>query len=79
MTIKVCDLPPTDRPQYRLAQLGGNYLSNVELLALIIGTDQSIAIAQRLFAKFKTLDNIATPCSVKASGKDDFCRFVRMS
>ena len=58
MTIKVCDLPPTDRPQYRLAQLGGNYLSNVELLALIIGTDQSIAIAQRLFAKFKTLDNI---------------------
>jgi chaperonin GroEL len=29
MTIKVCDLPPTDRPQYRLAQLGGNYLSNV--------------------------------------------------
>lgn len=60
MTIKVCDLPPTDRPQYRLAQLGGNYLSNVELLALIIGTDQSIAIAQRLFAKFKTLDNIKT-------------------
>lgn len=58
MNIKVCDLPLTDRPHYRLAQLGGNFLSNVELLALIIGTDQSIAIAQRLFAKFNTLDNI---------------------
>jgi hypothetical protein len=23
--------------------------------------------------------SVATPCSVKASGKDDFCRFVRMS
>lgn len=58
MTIKVCDLPITDRPLYRLSQLGGNYLTNIELLSVIIGTDQSIAIAQLLFVRFKTLENI---------------------
>lgn len=81
MTIKVCDLPPTDRPHYRLAQLGGSFLSNVELLALIIGTDQSIAIAQRLFAKFNTLDNIKSATmqeleSIKGIGKSQAGKII---
>jgi len=54
--MKVCDLPVTDRPLYRLDAFGGNYLSVVELLSLLIGTDNSIAIAQQLIFKFKTLD-----------------------
>lgn len=60
MSIKVCDLPIADRPHNRLAQLGGSYLTNVELLSLIIGTDQSIEIAQQIFSKFKTLEVIKT-------------------
>lgn len=58
MTIKVCDLPATDRPLYRLDTFGGNYLTNIELLSLIIGTDNAIAIAQQILYKFKTLDAI---------------------
>lgn len=58
MTIKVCDLPQTDRPLYRLTHLEKKYLTNIELLSLIIGTDQSIRIAQQLFTTFKTLENI---------------------
>lgn len=58
MTIKVCDLPLTDRPLYRLSHMEKKYLTNVELLSLIIGTDHSITIAQQLFSTFKTLENI---------------------
>jgi hypothetical protein len=32
-----------------------------------------------LYVCRNSADSVATPCSVKASGKDDFCRFVRMS
>lgn len=81
MTIKVCDLPPTDRPQYRLTQLGGNFLSNVELLALILGTDQSLDIAHRIFAKFKTLDNLKSATlqeleTIKGIGKSQARKIV---
>ena len=58
MTIKVCDLPLTDRPLYRLTHIEKKYLTNVELLSLIIGTDQSITIAQQLFSTFKSLEDI---------------------
>lgn len=58
MDIKVCDLPITDRPLYRLMQLGGNDLTNIELLSLIIGTDKSLTLAQNLIIQFKTLENI---------------------
>lgn len=53
--MNVSDLPATDRPLYRLDAFGGNYLSVVELLSLILGTDNSIAIAQQLIYKFKNL------------------------
>jgi len=81
MSIKVCDLPVADRPRYRLTQLGGRYLSNVELLALIIGTDQSIDIAQQLFAKFKTLENLKSASfqeleSIKGIGKSQASKII---
>ncbi len=73
--MKVCDLPLTDRPLYRLSNLGGNYLSNVELLALVIGTEQSIVLAQQLFTKFKSLESIHKASiqeltSIKGIGKN---------
>lgn len=79
--MKVCDLPVTDRPLYRLDAFGGNYLSVVELLSLIIGTDNSIAIAQQLIFKFKTLDEIkkATPQQlqcIKGIGKAQAGRII---
>lgn len=58
MEIKVSDLPMTDRPLYRLMQLGGNDLTNIELLSLIIGSSGSLAVAQNLIVQFKTLENI---------------------
>lgn len=58
MTIKVCDLPITDRPLYRLQHIDKKFLTNVELLSLVIGTNHSISIAQQLFATFKTLESI---------------------
>lgn len=56
--INVSDLPKSDQPRYRLSTLGSRYLSNVELLAIIIGTGKGISIAQTLVTRFKTLDNI---------------------
>ena len=81
MSIKVCDLPIKDRPIYRLSALGGKYLSNVELLALIIGTDQSISIAQEVFAKFKTIENVQSATlqeleSIKGIGKSQAGKIV---
>jgi len=58
MEIKVCDLPIPDRPLYRIVQLGGNYLTNIELLSLIIGTENSLTLAQNLIVKFESLENI---------------------
>jgi len=58
--MKVSDLSVSDQPLYRLNQHGGNYLTNVELLALILGSDYSIAIAQQLFFKFKSFKEILT-------------------
>ena len=58
MEIKVCDLPMADRPLNRLMQLGSNDLTNIELLSIIIGTAQSLNLAQNLILQFKTLENI---------------------
>lgn len=56
--MNVSDLPATERPLYRLTHLDKKYLTNVELLSLVIGSDHGIVIAQQLFKSFKTLDNI---------------------
>lgn len=60
MTIKVCDLPVADKPLHRLANLDKKYLTNIELLSLLVGGDQGIMIVQELFSTFKTLENIHT-------------------
>lgn len=72
--INVSDLPKSDQPHYRLSTLGSKYLSNVELLALIIGTNKGMSIAQTLFSQFKTLENLQSASmqeltTVKGIGK----------
>lgn len=79
--MNVSDLPTTDRPLYRLSEFGGNYLTNIELLSLIIGTDNSIAIAQQILYKFKTLDAIKAAttqqlCCIKGIGKAQAGRLI---
>lgn len=79
--MNVSDLPATDRPLYRLDAFGENYLSVVELLSLILRTDNSIAIAQQLIFKFKTLDamKIASPQQlqcIKGIGKAQAGRVI---
>jgi len=59
MDFKVSDLPIQDRPLSRMINLGGRYLNNYELLALMIGTDNSLILAQSIFAKFKGLDELS--------------------
>lgn len=60
MSINVSDLPQSDRPHYRLSTLGPKYLTNVELLALIIGTNKGITIAQTVLSQFKTRESLQT-------------------
>lgn len=79
--MNVSDLPKTDQPLYRLDAFGGNYLSVVELLSLILGTDNSIAIAQQLIFKFKNLYEMkqATPQQlqcIKGIGKAQAGRLI---
>lgn len=58
MSINVSDLPISDQPLNRLSQIDKKYLTNVELLSLVLGSDQGIVIAQELISKFKTLQEI---------------------
>ncbi|MGV8018302.1 MAG: DNA repair protein RadC [Ignavibacteria bacterium] len=58
MEIKVCDLPASDRPLNRLIYLGSNGLTNIELLSIIIGTSESLSLAENLLLQFKTLECI---------------------
>lgn len=39
-SIRIADLPPTERPRERLAELGARSLSHAELLAILLGTGQ---------------------------------------
>jgi DNA repair protein RadC len=59
MDFKVSDLPIQDRPLNRMVALGGRHLNNYELLALMIGTDNSLILAQSILAKFKTLEELS--------------------
>lgn len=57
------DLPPTDRPRERAARLGLCSLTDVELLALLIGSGyreySAIGLANRLLEKSGSLGNLA--------------------
>ncbi|MEM9157127.1 MAG: UPF0758 domain-containing protein, partial [Cyanobacteria bacterium P01_F01_bin.33] len=39
-SLRIADLPASDRPRERLLASGSRYLSNAELLALLLGTGQ---------------------------------------
>lgn len=60
---RVCDLPLSARPRERLQQLGSDKLSDVELLAILIGKgvrgEPVFKVAERLLAKFGSLKAIA--------------------
>jgi DNA repair protein RadC len=79
--MKVSDLSITEQPLYRLSEYGGDKLSLAELLALIIGTDNSLEIATQMIFKFKTLEAIkeASPQelqSIKGIGKAQAGRLI---
>ncbi|MDP3767812.1 MAG: DNA repair protein RadC [Dehalococcoidia bacterium] len=61
--LTVRELPESDRPRERLASLGSQALSSVELLACLLGRGGSgesvLVIAQKLLAKFGSLSGIA--------------------
>lgn len=52
--MRICDLHPTERPRERLERLGAGALSDVELLAVVLGTgcrgQSSLDIARRILA-----------------------------
>lgn len=60
-TIK--DLPPSERPRERLLARGPSALANQELLAIVLRTgvksENAVAVAQRLLARFGGLEGLA--------------------
>ena len=60
-TIK--DLPSSERPRERLLRLGPGQLADQELLAILLRTgvpsENAVAVAQRLLARFHGLDGLA--------------------
>lgn len=56
---RVCDLPPEERPQYRLHQHGVEALSTTELLALLLGTAKAPGLAQDLLDQMGSLHQLA--------------------
>ena len=56
-TLRVCDLPASERPRERLLASGGAYLSNADLLSILLGTGQgdqsAIDLAHTLLASLE--------------------------
>src|SRR5512142_3516302 len=77
-TYRILDLPATDRPRERLAELGAESLSDAELLAILLRVgikgQNAVQLGQKLLHEFKdllglyqaTFDQI---CKVKGVGK----------
>jgi len=62
-TVRMCDMPHVERPRERLAKVGPSVLSSQELLAIILRVgsegDSAITLANRLLARFGSLDKLA--------------------
>src|SRR5512135_1382876 len=58
-TYRIMDLPATDRPRERLAELGPESLSDAELLAILLRVgvrgQNAVQLGQALLKKFKNL------------------------
>jgi DNA repair protein RadC len=77
--IRIKDLPRTERPRERLAELGADALNHFELIAILLRTGtkgrSAIEIGQELVSHFKSLDALARASldelsRVKGVGRD---------
>jgi DNA repair protein RadC len=62
-SIRIKDLPDSERPRERLAALGADALRTSELIAILLRTGlkgvSAIQVAEQLLQKFGTLDNLS--------------------
>ena len=62
-SIRIKDLPSSERPRERLAQVGADALKTSELIAIILRTGMkgvsAIQVAEQLLQKFGSLDNLS--------------------
>ncbi|NOZ00023.1 MAG: JAB domain-containing protein [Chloroflexi bacterium] len=61
-TYRIADLPASDRPRERLAQLGPQALSSAELIAILlrvgVSGENAVQVGQRLLQKFNGLSGL---------------------
>lgn len=79
MSIRIKDLPDSERPRERLVELGADALRSSELIAIILRTGMkgfsAIHIAEQLLQKFGTLDSLSRASlgelqKIKGIGRD---------
>ncbi|MDB6121770.1 MAG: repair protein RadC [Pedosphaera sp.] len=79
VSIRIKDLPNSERPRERLVELGADALKNSELIAILLRTGlkgvSAIQVAEQLLHRFGTLDtlsraSLADLCKVKGIGRD---------
>ena len=62
-SLRIKDLPLSERPRERLAEQGADSLKNSELIAILLRTGlqgtSAIQVAEHLLKRFETLDNLA--------------------
>jgi DNA repair protein RadC len=77
--IRIKDLPKSERPRERLAELGAEALSHAELIAILLRTGMegfsAVKVAEILLVQFKTLDTLSRASleelkTVKGVGQD---------
>ncbi len=85
--MKIKDLPYQDRPREKLMVFGAGFLSDSELLAIILGTgtrkNSAVEIAQNILRQTK-LDEMADKglaelCRIKGIGKVKACKILACS
>src|SRR5579872_5404977 len=78
-SIRIRDLPASERPRERLVELGADALRNAELIAILLRTGlkgvSAIQVAEQLIQKFGTLDNLSRASlaylrQIKGVGRD---------
>lgn len=76
---RIKDLPPSDRPRERLATLGPDVLSNIELIAILLRTGaegcSALDLARDLISQFGSLEALARAswreiAKIKGIGRD---------
>src|ERR1041385_7699241 len=62
-TLRIKDLPGSERPRERLAERGAEALRNAELIAILLRTGlkgvSAIHVAEQLLSRFESLDRLA--------------------